>query len=255
VIIIKSPREIEAMRQAGRVAALVLQAVGQAIRPGVRTRELDTLAAEVMAAHGAASADLGYRPDPHVPPYPASICVSVNDGVIHGVPGAQRLAEGDVVGVDVTVKRQGFIGDAARTFAVGQPSPAAARLLEVTERALAAGIAQCWPGRHLSDVSHAIETIARENGYGIVRVYCGHGVGRSMHEEPEVPNYGRAGRGPLLQVGMTLAIEPMFNAGGSDVVVDRRDGWTVRTRDGSLSAHFEHTVAITADGPQLLTLP
>jgi methionyl aminopeptidase len=255
VIIIKSRREIEAMRAAGRVAALVLAAVGEAIRPGVRTRELDALAAEVMAQHGAASADLGYQPDPHVPPYPASICVSVNDQVIHGVPGARRLAEGDVVGVDVTVKRQGFIGDAARTFAVGELAPEAARLLEVTEQALAAGIAQCWSGNHLSDVSHAIESVARAAGYGIVRMYCGHGVGRSMHEEPEVPNYGRAGHGPLLQPGMTIAVEPMFNLGGHDVVVDRRDGWTVRTRDGSLSAHFEHTVAIGAEGPELLTLP
>ncbi len=255
MIIIKSRREIEAMRAAGRVAALVLAAVGEAIRPGVRTRELDALAAEVMAQHGAASADLGYQPDPHVPPYPASICVSVNDQVIHGVPGARRLAEGDVVGVDVTVKRQGFIGDAARTFAVGELAPEAARLLEVTEQALAAGIAQCWSGNHLSDVSHAIESVARAAGYGIVRMYCGHGVGRSMHEEPEVPNYGRAGHGPLLQPGMTIAVEPMFNLGGHDVVVDRRDGWTVRTRDGSLSAHFEHTVAIGAEGPELLTLP
>jgi methionyl aminopeptidase len=255
VIIIKSRREIEAMREAGRVAALVLRTVAEAIRPGIRTRELDALAAAVMAEHGASSADLGYQPDPRVPPYPASICVSVNDEVIHGVPGAHRLAEGDVVGVDVTVKRQGFIGDAARTFAVGDLQPEAAKLLEVTERALAAGIAECWPGHHLSDVSHAIEQVARENGYGIVRMYCGHGVGRSMHEEPEVPNYGRPGRGPLLQAGMTIAVEPMFNIGGHDVVVDRRDGWTVRTRDGSLSAHFEDTVAIGADGPELLTLP
>ena len=255
MIIIKSRREIEAMRAAGRVAALVLAAVGEAVRPGVRTRELDALAAEVMAQHGAASADLGYQPDPHVPPYPASICVSVNDQVIHGVPGARRLAEGDVVGVDVTVKRQGFIGDAARTFAVGELAPEAARLLQVTEQALGAGIARCWPGNHLSDVSNAIESVARAAGYGIVRMYCGHGVGRSMHEEPEGPNYGRAGHGPLLQPGMTLAVEPMFNLGGHDVVVDRRDGWTVRTRDGSLSAHFEHTVAIGAEGPELLTLP
>jgi len=255
MIIIKSRREIEAMREAGRVAALVVEEIGRAIRPGVRTRELDALAVAVMARHGASSADLGYQPDPGVPPYPGSICVSVNDEVIHGVPGARRLAEGDIVGIDVTVRRQGFIGDHARTFAVGTPSPEAARLLEVTARALAVGIAQCWPGRHLSDVSHAIETVARENGYSIVRMYCGHGVGRSIHEEPEVPNYGRAGRGPLLQAGMTLAVEPMFNAGGHDVVVDRRDGWTVRTRDGSLSAHFEHTVAITNDGPQVLTLP
>ncbi len=255
MIIIKSRREIEAMREAGRVAARVLQAVGQAIAPGVRTRELDALAAAVMAEHAAASADFGYQPDPRVPPYPASICVSVNEEVIHGVPGARRLAEGDVVGVDVTVKRQGFIGDAARTFPVGTLRPEAAKLLEVTEQALAVGIAECWPGRHLSDVSHAIEMVARRNGYGIVRMYCGHGVGRSMHEEPEVPNYGAAGRGPLLQVGMTIAVEPMFNIGGSDVVVDRRDGWTVRTRDGSLSAHFEHTVSVGADGPELLTLP
>jgi methionyl aminopeptidase len=255
MIIIKSRREIAAMREAGRVAALVLQEVGKAIRPGVRTRDLDALAAQVMALHGATSADLGYQPDPHVPPYPASICVSVNDEVIHGVPGGRRLAEGDIVGVDVTVRLNGFIGDAARTFAVGRVSPEAARLLEVTEQALAAGIAQCRPGRHLSDVSHAIEEVARRSGYGIVRMFCGHGVGRSMHEEPEVPNYGRAGRGPVLQAGMTLAVEPMFNAGGADVVIDRRDGWTVRTRDGSLSAHYEHTVAIGEDGPELLTLP
>lgn len=255
MIIIKSRREIEAMREAGRVAAGVLQSVGEALAPGVRTRELDALAAEVMAKNGSSSADKGYQMSPSTPPYPASICVSVNEEVIHGVPGSRRLAEGDIVGVDVTVRRQGFIGDAARTFTVGEPSPEAKRLLEVTERALDIGIAQCWTGRHLSDVSHAIEAVAQEAGYGIVRMYCGHGVGRSIHEEPEVPNYGRAGRGPLLQSGMTLAVEPMFNVGTGDVVVDRRDGWTVRTRDGSLSAHFEHTVAITDEGPQRLTLP
>jgi methionyl aminopeptidase len=255
MIIIKSRREIEAMREAGRVAALVLEAVGQALRPGMRTRELDALAAEVMREHGASSADYGYQPDPRVPPYPASICVSVNEEVIHGVPGSRRLAEGDLVGVDVTVRRKGYIGDAARTFPVGEVGPEARQLLEVTEHALQVGIAECWPGHHLSDVSAAIEAVARRARYGIVRTYCGHGVGRSMHEEPEVPNFGRPGHGPVLEVGMTFAVEPMFNLGTSDVVVDRRDGWTVRTKDGSLSAHFEHTVAIGEDGPQLLTLP
>lgn len=253
MIVVKSKRELAAMREAGRVAAKVLDEVGRAVRPGMRTRELDALAAAIMARHGAKSADLGYQPDPRVPPYPASTCISVNDEVIHGVPGHRRLAAGDLVSIDVTVVKDGFIGDAARTVCVGEPSPEAGRLLAATQAALAAGIAACRAGGRVSDISHVIQVTAEAAGYSLVRSFCGHGVGRSMHEEPEVPNFGPAGRGARLQVGMTLAIEPMVNAGGPDVIVDDRDGWTVRTRDGSLSAHFEHTVAVGADGPELLT--
>jgi methionyl aminopeptidase len=255
VIVIKSAREIEAMREAGRVVAHVLAEIGRAVQPGVRTRELDALAAQVMARHGAVSADLGYQPHPDVPPYPATICVSVNDEIIHGVPGPRRLVEGDIVSVDVSVIKDGFVGDGAWTFPCGRISEEARRLLEVTEAALAAGLAQCHVGRHVSDISQAVQTVVERAGYSVVRDYCGHGVGRSMHEEPEVPNYGRPGRGPRLQAGMTLAVEPMVNAGGPETVVDRRDGWTVRTRDGSLSAHCEHSVAIRPEGPLVLTLP
>ncbi len=236
------------MREAGRLVALCHQVVAEAIRPGVTTRELDRIAEEFIRKNGGIPTFKGYFG------YPASICVSVNDEVVHGIPGPRVLREGDIVSVDIGVTYKGFVGDAAFTWPVGKVSELARRLLDVTREALAAGIAQSRPGNRLTDISHAVQTLAEAHGFSVVREFVGHGIGRQMHEEPQVPNYGPPGQGPTLLPGMVLAIEPMVNAGGAEVWVDK-DRWTVRTRDGSLSAHFEHTVAITRDGPQILTLP
>ena len=236
------------MREAGRLVALCHLVVAEAIRPGVTTRELDRIAEEFIRQNGGIPTFKGYCG------YPASICVSVNDEVVHGIPGPRVLREGDIVSVDIGVTYRGFVGDAAFTWPVGKVSELARRLLDVTREALAAGIAQSRPGNRLTDISHAVQTLAEAHGFSVVREFVGHGIGRQMHEEPQVPNYGPPGQGPVLLPGMVLAIEPMVNAGGAEVCVDE-DRWTVRTRDGSLSAHFEHTVAITRDGPQILTLP
>jgi methionyl aminopeptidase len=248
MIVLKSRREIELMRQAGRLAAQVLDRLEAAVRPGTRTRELDALAEEFIRGAGAVPAFKGYRG------FPASICVSVNDEVVHGIPGQRVLREGDIVSVDVGVLLGGYVGDAARTFPVGEVGPLARRLLEVTQQSLRAGIDRARPGGRLGDISHAVQRVVEAAGFSVVRRYAGHGVGRSIHEDPEVPNFGSPGRGPRLEPGLVLAIEPMVNAGTHEVVVDD-NAWTVRTADGSLSAHFEHTVAITADGPEILTLP
>jgi methionyl aminopeptidase len=243
----KSQGEIETMREAGRVTARALHAVGAAVRPGVTTAELDAIAVEVIASAGAKPAFKGYHG------FPATICASRNSVVVHGIPGKERLIEGDIISVDVGAIVQGYYGDAAYTWPVGNVSPAVAELLDATKRALEAGIARCMAGMRLYDISSAVQHVAESAGFSVVREYVGHGIGRSMHEEPQVPNYGTAGRGPTLQAGMVLAIEPMVNAGAPGVV-QRDDGWTVVTADGSCSAHFEHTVAITDDGPRILTL-
>lgn len=248
MIILKTDEEIAVMREAGRIVARCHQVVGEAIRPGVTTAELDRIAEEFIRRCGAIPTFKGYFG------YPASICASVNDEVVHGIPGPRVLKEGDIVSIDIGVTYKGFVGDAAITWPVGRVSEEAARLMRVTEEALAAGIAQSRPGRRLGDISHAVQAHAEANGFSVVREYVGHGIGRQMHEEPQVPNYGLPGQGPVLAAGMVLAIEPMINAGGAEVRVDE-DRWTVRTLDGSLSAHFEHTVAITRHGPQILTLP
>jgi methionyl aminopeptidase len=246
LIIRKSPEEIERMARAGEVVAETLALLGERARPGVTTAELDALADELIRSHGGAPTFKGYRG------YPASICTSPNDMVVHGIPGPYPLAEGDILSVDVGVTLHGFVADSAYTFAIGEISTEAERLLEGCRAALAAGVEQCRPGNRLSDISHAIQVATEEHGFSVVRSLVGHGVGRAMHEEPQIPNYGAPGRGPVLAPGMTFAIEPMINAGSPDVVV-HDDQWSISTADGSLSAHFEHTVAITDDGPRVLT--
>ncbi len=246
MIIRKSPTEIETMANAGRVVADTLALVGEHVRPGVTTAELDELADEFIRSQGGTSSFKGYRG------YPASICTSPNEMVVHGIPDARPLSEGDILSVDVGVSLDGFVADSAYTFAVGDVSADAERLLEVCQAALAAGIAQCRPGNRLYDISHAIQTTTEEAGFSIVRSLVGHGIGRSMHEEPQIPNYGAPGRGPELASGMTFAIEPMINAGGPDIYL-HDDGWSISTEDGALSAHFEHTVAITDEDPRILT--
>ncbi|HEY2939210.1 MAG TPA: type I methionyl aminopeptidase [Gaiellaceae bacterium] len=246
MIIRKAAAEIERMARAGAVVADTLALIGERARPGVTTEELDSLADEFIRSHGGVPTFKGYRG------YPASICTSPNDMVVHGIPGPYALDEGDVLSVDVGVTLDGFVADSAYTFAIGEISADAERLLEGCQAALAAGIEQCRVGNHLSDISHAIQRETESRGFSVVRSLVGHGVGRSMHEEPQIPNFGEPGRGPLLATGMTFAIEPMINAGGADVVL-HEDQWSISTADRSLSAHFEHTVAITEEGPQILT--
>jgi methionyl aminopeptidase len=247
VIVRKSAAELEIMREAGRVTARALRAVGDAVRPGVTTGELDDVAVDVITRAGARAAFKGYNG------FPATICSSRNNEVVHGIPGRTRLSEGDIISVDVGAIVDGYYGDSARTFPVGEVSDEANRLLEFTEKSLDAGIARCRPGMRLYDIGAAVQAVAEGAGFSVVREYVGHGIGRSMHEEPQVPNYGTAGKGPTLLPGMVVAIEPMINAGGP-AVRQLNDGWTVVTADGSLSAHFEHTVAVTEDGPRILTL-
>jgi methionyl aminopeptidase len=246
VIIRKSAQELDQMEAAGRVVAQTLELVGEHIRPGVTTQELDDLADEFIRSHGGVPTFKGYRG------YPASICVSPNAMVVHGIPGPYTLSEGDILSVDVGVTLGGFVGDSAFTFPVGEVSEDATRLLEAGQAALAAGIEQARLGNHLSDIGHAIQKVTEEAGFSVVRSLVGHGVGRSMHEDPQIPNFGEPGRGPALQTGMTLAIEPMINAGGQNVYL-HDDEWSISTEDGSLSAHFEHTVAVTEAGPRILT--
>ncbi len=248
MIVRKSQDEVRKMRAAGRVVAGVLDMLEKHIRAGVSTRELNDLADEYIRKHNGVPSFLGYHG------FPASICTSVNDVVVHGIPGEERLREGDIVGVDVGVILDGYQGDAARTYAVGEVSDTAQRLMEVTKRSLDAGIAACRTGNRLGDVSNSIQRVVEEGGFSVVVQFVGHGIGKEMHEDPQIPNYGPPGRGPLLREGMTFALEPMVNEGTYEVEVDD-DGWTVRTADGRLSAHYEHSVAVAADGPLILTLP
>jgi methionyl aminopeptidase len=246
LIVIKNRRELEQMREAGALLASVFEQLRPMVRPGVTTAEIDREAERLIRAGGAAPAFLGYRG------FPGSICASINEEVVHGIPGARRLREGDIFGLDIGLELGGFIADSTVTLPIGEISPLARLLLSVTEQALKAGIALARPGKRVGDIGAAIEAVVKPHGFGIVRQFAGHGVGRSMHEAPSVPNYGPPGQGPLLKEGMTLAIEPMINAGGDDVVM-LDDSWTVVTADGSLSAQFEHTVAVTASGPWILT--
>jgi len=246
VIYKKSPEEIALMRQAGAILVDVLDKLEEALRPGVTTTELDRLAEDMIVGAGATPSFKGYRG------FPASICTSPNDVIVHGIPDATTLQEGDILSLDVGVKYQGWHADSAWTFPVGAVDQEASALLKITEAALDAAIAQCLPGHRLGDVGHAVESVASAAGFSVVREYAGHGVGRALHEEPGIPNYGPPGRREVLSPGMTLAIEPMVNAGGPETrVLD--DGWTVVTADGSLSAHFEHTVAVTDDEYEVLT--
>jgi methionyl aminopeptidase len=246
MVIRKSKRELATMREAGRIVAETHARLQDSIRPGVTTAELDALAYEVVTAHGAEPSFLGYRG------FPASLCVSINEQVVHGIPGSRVLEEGDVVSLDFGAYYQGYHGDAAITVGVGRVDKKAQDLIETTRGALEAGIAQCTKGKYLGDVSWAIQSRAESQGFSVVRQYVGHGIGRRMHEDPQIPNYGSPGRGMVLKPGMTFALEPMVNVGTYLTrVLD--DDWTVVTADGELSAHFEHTIAITEAGPEILT--
>jgi methionyl aminopeptidase len=249
MILRKSAAELDVMQRAGGIVADTLALLGEQIRPGITTAELDRIADEYIRSRGGVPSFKGYQ-GPY--PYPASICASLNDVVVHGIPGEEALADGDILSVDVGVTYEGFVADAAYTFTVGEVDSDVERLLEACEAALWAGIEKARAGAHLSDISHAVQTATEEAGFSVVRSLVGHGVGRDMHEDPQIPNFGEPGRGPMLASGMTLAIEPMITAGGADVVV-RDDRWTIATRDGSLAAHFEHTVAVTEGEPRILT--
>lgn len=246
MITIKSARELELMRYAGRVAAGALRAVETAVRPGVATLQLDRIAESYIRKAGCLPAFKGYHD------FPATVCVSVNEEVVHGIPGLRRLCGGDLVSIDVGTVYQGYYGDAAATFPVGEVDPEALRLIAVTLESLQRGINQAVEGRHLSDISYAIQSYVEKQGFSVVRNYVGHGIGNRMHEEPQVPNFGSPGRGPLLMAGMVLAIEPMVNAGTWQVET-LSDNWTVVTSDRKLSAHFEHTVAVGRDSSEILT--
>ncbi len=246
MIILKSADEINRMRKAGAILADLFKELKAVVKPGITTGHLDKIAEEFIRKRGAIPAFKGYQG------FPASICTSVNEVVVHGIPGERILKDGDIIGLDIGALFDGLYGDAAVTLPVGRISREAENLLEVTKAALYEGIKKAVPGNRLSDISHAIQTYAESRGFSVVRDFVGHGIGRRMHEEPQVPNFGRPGEGPKLKPGMTIAIEPMINVGLPHVVI-LSDGWTVVTRDSSLSAHFEHTVAITSDGPEILT--
>lgn len=246
MIVRKSPAELELMASAGAVVARTLDLLGDNVRPGVTTAELDTLADEFIRSEGGSPTFKGYRG------YPASICTSPNDMIVHGIPGPYELVEGDILSVDVGVTLHGFVADSAYTFTVGGISEEAEALLEACRAALDAGIEQARLGNRVGDISSAVQRVTEAAGFSVVRALVGHGVGRTMHEEPQIPNFGEAGRGPLLQDGMTLAIEPMITAGGAEIVVED-DRWSISTEDSSLAAHYEHTVAVTAEGPRILT--
>lgn len=247
MIVVKTRAQIDKMRQAGILVAQTLDLMERLAKPGIRTIDLDAAAEEFILSKGAVPAFKGYMG------YPATLCVSIDDEVVHGIPSDRRLTEGQIVSVDVGVNLDGWYGDAARTLCIGDVSADAKRLLDVTKEALKRGISQAKAGNRLGDISAAVQTYAEEHGYSVVRELVGHGIGQRMHEEPQVPNFGRAHTGPELKAGMVLAIEPMLNVGGCEVSFDA-DKWTVRTADGSLSAHFEHTVAITESGPEILTV-
>ena len=248
-VVIKSPRELGLMKAAGRVNALALAAAVATVRPGAATAELDAVAAEVIREHGGKPAFMGV---PGAYPYPATTTVSVNDELVHGIPGKRRLQEGDIVSIDCGTILDGFVADSALTVGVGEISPEAQRLIDATLEALYIGIAQMVVGNRAGDISAAIQTYVESQGYNVVREYTSHGVGRNMHEDPQIPNYGRAGKGLELREGMTIALEPMVLSGGAETHV-LKDMWTVASLDGRLTAHFEHSVAITKEGPWVLS--
>lgn len=247
MIEVKNDSEIQKMREAGKVTAAVLKQMTEMVKPGISTLDLDQAAEKTIRSFGATPLFLGYYG------FPGSICASVNEEVVHGIPKKDRiLKSGDIISIDTGARLDGFCSDAAITLGVGKVSDEAQRLMDVTKKSLYKAIGQVKPGRRLGDVQHAVETFAISQGMGVVRDYCGHGIGRNMHEEPSIPNFGKPGTGPLLEKGMVLAIEPMLTA-GTFRVRELDDGWTVVTRDGSYAAHFEHTVAVTADGSEILT--
>jgi methionyl aminopeptidase len=247
MIILKSAKELERMREAGKIVYLTHQELKTVIAPGITTLELDRIAEKVIRGYGAVPSFKGYNG------FPGSICTSVNDELVHGIPGNRKLKEGDIISIDIGACYDGYHGDSAWTYPVGQISPEARRLLEVTEEALYKGLEKALPGNRIGDISHAVQQVAENAGFSIVREYVGHGIGQGLHEEPTVPNYGLPGKGPRLKPGMTIAVEPMVNQGERHVKV-LPDNWTVVTKDGSLCAHFEHTIAITEEGYEILTI-
>lgn len=251
MIVLKTKKEIQIMREANRIVAEILQAIGERIAPGVTTAELDEVAERLIQKHRATSAFKGYRMR-NQKPYPSNICSSVNEEVVHGIPGARKLKEGDIVSIDVGVIHNGFVGDAAKTFPVGNISETAATLCRVTRESLFKGIEKAVPGNRLFDISAAIQAHVESNGFSVVRDFVGHGIGRNMHEPPQIPNYKGVGSNPRLQTGMVLALEPMVNEGTWRIRL-LEDEWTAVTADGKLSAHFEHSIAITDDGPYILS--
>jgi methionyl aminopeptidase len=245
---VKTEEEIELMRSSSRIVAQTLRLMSELVKPGITTKELDAAAERYIVSKRGVPSFKGYRG------FPASICASVNSEVVHGIPGDRRLEEGDIISVDVGVLKDGYHGDGAATFGVGKISQAAAKLLKATRSALMAGIEKAVAGNRIADISRAIQSTVESKGYSVVTDLVGHGIGREMHEEPQVPNFVVPGSSPVLESGMTIAVEPMVNIGGSEVKV-KGDGWTVVTKDGSLSAHFEHTIALRADGAEILTVP
>ncbi|MBM4340477.1 MAG: type I methionyl aminopeptidase [Deltaproteobacteria bacterium] len=246
MIIVKSPREIEQLKKSNTIVAEVIQELSKRVAPGVMTRELDQVAEEIILSKGAFPAFKGYRN------YPATLCVSINEEVVHGIPGPRTLREGDIVSIDVGVNLRGYFGDAAITFPVGEIDQGAKGLLEATEKALHIGIGMARVGNRLHDISHAIQKWVESNGFSVVRDFVGHGIGRNLHEEPQIPNFGSPGQGPRLEKGMVFALEPMVNEGSYEVKI-LSDGWTVVTTDGKRSAHFEHTIAITDGEAEILS--
>ena len=255
MVTIKSEKEIKAMREACRVTGLVYKEIEKVIKPGMSTLELDKFAEKLIKENGGIPAQKGYPSGMKgVPPFPATLCISINDEVIHGIPSSKKIIQdGDVVSIDLVVYKDGFNGDAARTFIVGKASEEAKRLVDITQKAFFEGIKYAVKGNRIGDISHAIGEFVEKNGYNVVREFQGHGIGREMHEDPGIPNYGKAGRGVRLAPGMTLAVEPMVIAGAKDICQDY-DGWTILTQDGSLSAHYENTILITEKEPEVLTL-
>ena len=248
MIVLKTSRELQIMKEACRIAAGALQIIGKAVEPGVTTAELDKMAEDYIRSQGGEPNFKNYHG------YPATACISINNEVIHGIPSKTRkICAGDIVSVDLGAKFNGYHGDNAATFACGDVSPEAKRLIDATRESLYEGIKAAVAGSRIGDISNAVQTYVEAKGFSVVRQFVGHGIGTQLHEAPEVPNFGTAGRGIRLMPGMTLAIEPMVNAGGYDVKI-MPDGWTVKTTDGSLSAHFEHTIVITADGPKIMTI-
>ncbi len=247
MIVLKSPREIELMRQGGRILAGVVEMLGELVRPGLSTLEIDEEVEAFITRRGARPAFKGYRG------FPATVCVSINEEIVHGIPSAhRRLKEGDIVGLDLGCIVEGYYADCAVTVPIGEVPPAVQKLLDVTRESLELALAECRPGRRLGDVSHTVQRHVEAHGLSVVRAFVGHGIGRALHEDPQVPNFGEPGRGPVLRPGMVLAIEPMVTMGSWEVkILD--DGWTAVTQDGSLAAHFEHTVAVTENGPDVLT--
>lgn len=252
--ILKSEQDIKTVREGGKRLAFILAEVGKAVKPGVTTKELDTLAERLIRGGGDTPAFLNYKPDGADRPYPATLCVSVGNEVVHGIPGNRLLKEGEIVGLDLGLKHGGFFMDAAITVAVGKIEGSAEKLISATRESLARGIAAVKTGGRIGDIGAAVEEVAKRNKYGIVLVLGGHGIGKNIHEQPYIANYGEKGTGAVIQKGMLLALEPILNEGGGEVFLDRKDGYTFRTLDGSRSAHFEHTILVTEKGAEILTL-